>query len=592
MVETDEFINQLDKVEATKQPPKTSIQSLISLERSQKLDLLIHLISNLHQSLVLCGPEEIGKTTLLNILQQRKVDSWHICRIEATPNLSFERVHQLIVDSIKQDYPELKHYDLAEMLDHFEKSNLKLVVAMDDSGELVPGMITTLCQFAVANPVLRIVFVLTQDELHIKKSSDKAIDDCHFIEMPPLTEKQCGEFLQNLSGKPDAVVPFNAISPAMVEKIYQETHGIPGKIMTILPNLSNYVPVSTSKWVLSSVIVVVLLVGVAGFYMWNSSFVDQPVIITHTTNEKTILSAGINQISDLHEAKEVVARAKSKRPLKKQFPKEIVINPDKLDQQPVKAAEEKAVQIQSAVVDTQTVVAEENRNGLAMPWEEIGEDSSIRKELVAEKPSEPAVEKKSSDFNEIILKEKDVEIVVKQPAINDSVVEQEKVEVAVSEDINNLQEEKQPASADVEKKAIELKQSEAPSIAGQEAVIEKPLSKPETSSTSTKEQDVIKLAHQNDDAGWVISQPPRNYTLQLMVLSSHDSAKKLLRKYSQLEYALKYLILQGKNKQRYIILYGSFASTAQARKAQKSLPQALQKIWMRRFSGLQKKIKN
>ncbi len=200
----------------TRRPADSARQALITLERSQKLDLLIHLLTNLQQPLVLCGPEGIGKTTLLDILRAREIASWHICSIKATSQLSFERVQQLLVESAKQANPDLKHYQLPEILEHFTQNKEKLVVLLDAAGELVPGMITALYQFAAANPVLRFVFVLTPDQLHIKSSSDKVIEDCHFIELPPLTEQQCGEFLQNLSSKPGAAVSFNAISPAMV----------------------------------------------------------------------------------------------------------------------------------------------------------------------------------------------------------------------------------------------------------------------------------------------------------------------------------------------------------------------------------------
>ena len=56
--------------------------------------------------------------------------------------------------------------------------------------------------YAAKNPVLRVVFVLTHDDLDVKITSDSAIDDCHLIEIPSLSEKQCGDFLQYLATKP------------------------------------------------------------------------------------------------------------------------------------------------------------------------------------------------------------------------------------------------------------------------------------------------------------------------------------------------------------------------------------------------------
>ena len=53
-------------------PHRKQETALITLERFQKLDLLIHLITNLKSSLVLCGPKGIGKTRLLTELKISK----------------------------------------------------------------------------------------------------------------------------------------------------------------------------------------------------------------------------------------------------------------------------------------------------------------------------------------------------------------------------------------------------------------------------------------------------------------------------------------------------------------------------------------
>ena len=60
MQDKDPFSFQFNKNQISSTRAEES--SLITLERSQKLDLLIHLITNLRQSLVICGPNGIGKT--------------------------------------------------------------------------------------------------------------------------------------------------------------------------------------------------------------------------------------------------------------------------------------------------------------------------------------------------------------------------------------------------------------------------------------------------------------------------------------------------------------------------------------------------
>ncbi len=228
--------------------PKSAETTLITLERVQKLDLLIHLISNLRQSLVICGPIGIGKTVLLNELRACKKDVWPMVNIEGSSNSSFESIQGQLFKFLTQHYAEYKNQGLSSILSALNSQNQKIVIIIDDAGRLVPGLITTLIQYAADITCLRVVFALTHDELHIKSSSDSAIDECHFIEIPPLSEKQCAVFLQNLSAQPGAIVPFNAISERLVEKLYRETHGLPGKIISELPNLSNYSATVGYKW--------------------------------------------------------------------------------------------------------------------------------------------------------------------------------------------------------------------------------------------------------------------------------------------------------------------------------------------------------
>jgi DamX protein len=237
--------------------------TLITIERVQKLDLLIHLIANLRQSLVICGPKGIGKATLLSELSQRKGDVWPLLTIKATSNLSFESIQQQIISFVMQSGKAVSNQDFSLILSTLDKQNQKIVILFESSGQLVPGLIATLIQFASTMQSIRLVFSLTHDELHLKTSSDQAIDSCHFIEMPPLSEAQCGLFLQHLSRQPNAIVSFDAINERMIAKLYQKTHGIPGQIMAELPSLSNYTAGSRYKWgyiVVISIIVTAIVV--------------------------------------------------------------------------------------------------------------------------------------------------------------------------------------------------------------------------------------------------------------------------------------------------------------------------------------------
>ncbi len=227
---------------------KSAELALITLERAQKLDLLIHLLANLRQSLVICGPQGIGKTTLLTALKQRKQDVWLILTIKATSGLSFESIQGQIRHFVRQGVEISENQAFSTILSDLERQNQKLVILVERAGQLVPGLISALVQDARISPSIRLVFSLTHDELQIKTQSDQAIDDCHFIEMPALTQNQCEVFLQQLSRQPKAIVAFNAINERMIARLYQKTQGNPGKLMTELAALSNNTTEHGFKW--------------------------------------------------------------------------------------------------------------------------------------------------------------------------------------------------------------------------------------------------------------------------------------------------------------------------------------------------------
>ena len=218
-------------------------RALITLERSQKLDLLLHLLANLQQSLIVCGPEGIGKTTLLEAVRQNRKDMWEVVLLPASSNSSFE---SLINDVLRGlNLAKASAFDLSALRDKCAKQ--KVVLLIDDAGNLVPGLITMLIEFAESLPGLRLVLAMNHDQFHIKSGTDKRVEECHFIELPPLSKKQCGEYLQNLSAQPGAVVSFNAISDSLIEDLYRASNGIPGKILAQLPKLANYQSQKRSK---------------------------------------------------------------------------------------------------------------------------------------------------------------------------------------------------------------------------------------------------------------------------------------------------------------------------------------------------------
>ncbi len=272
MLDSESPVLSMNKIHMPKL--KNVESALLTLERAQKLHLLIHLITNLKQSLVICGPKGIGKTALIDELTKCEKDILSLVNIQASSDLSFENLQYQLVRLLENQLGfDAENEDVSDVLSMLDKNHQKVVIIIDDAGRLMPGLIDTLIQFASENQSLKIVFSLTLDEMQLKKNSDRRIDDCHFIDIPPLTKKQCGFFLRSLSAQPGTNLEFNDINDQLIEKIYEKTDGVPGEIISEASKGNNFDIVSLwkYKWIGLVIIVALLLTTFASFL-----FNDEP----------------------------------------------------------------------------------------------------------------------------------------------------------------------------------------------------------------------------------------------------------------------------------------------------------------------------
>ena len=242
---------------------------LITRERTEKLELLNHLVTNLAHTIIVCGPEGIGKTHLLKSFQETTMETWMFCCVNGDSQLSLEKIQKLIGDTISQSMPDVKFKTLEGVFDRMADWNMRVLLVVDDAGELLPGLIEKIISYADSNPFLRVIFALTHSELYLKNATDSAIEDCYQIEIPVLTEKQCGEFLEYLSTLHRPRVQYSAINENMVAGLYRETHGIPGKILAQLPKGDSLSKSDYSKMILG-VAVLGLIALALGVQWWSS----------------------------------------------------------------------------------------------------------------------------------------------------------------------------------------------------------------------------------------------------------------------------------------------------------------------------------
>ena len=266
MVENDTFTYHVKQLFID--PKSSDRQTLITQEQIRTLELLNHLLANSSQPLVICGPDGIGKSTLLKVLQERKMESWLYSLISGHADLSFDTIQDAVAVAIKQD------------------RRRKLVLMIDDAGGLAPGLINKIIDYTAQHRFLRVIFVLTHDELDIKNDSDEALDDGYLIEIAPLSEQQCGEFLHYLAAKPRAPIAFNDISDDIIAAVYQETQGIPGRIIAGLPGHDGVKQSNDALWILIAAVAALVVFALCTQWFSASKYNIKPVPPSVTKEQK------------------------------------------------------------------------------------------------------------------------------------------------------------------------------------------------------------------------------------------------------------------------------------------------------------------
>ncbi len=221
------------------------ILPLITKERTQKFELLLHLIPNLKQHLIVCGAEGIGKTLLLDMLYDIDSDAWQCCFVQGSAELSFEMIEAQLTKSMLRN----KHESLARAFQDAQEKHKKIVLIVDDAGLLVSGLITTLVEYATSQPVLKLILSFTPETRQKYRKTDRVLDNFYLIDIPRLNQEQCAYFLEHLASKPRTYGNIDKIDDKLLAKIYHDTQGIPAKLISDFAKLSRETQNDHTKWV-------------------------------------------------------------------------------------------------------------------------------------------------------------------------------------------------------------------------------------------------------------------------------------------------------------------------------------------------------
>lgn len=593
MLDNDELTYSYQKRPGPAKNSRLAERALITVDRSQKLDLLIHLLTNLQQSLVVCGPEGIGKTTLLKTFESGHKDIWPICFVQGSSALSFESVVSHLSRFLNLSNSSVS-FDLTALRAFCSKQ--KVVLIIDDAGELVSGLLGELMDFADSLSGLRLVFAMNNDALQAKTTAESAINDCHFIEVPPLNQRQCLEYLQNLSAQPGSQISFAAVTDALVEAMYRKTLGVPGKILAEFPKLKSSQGSQSLKWG--------LWLGVAGIVAASGLAVRAflPADLLEPAAVDRVAEPAVQTVNQIpvttppaEPVEQTLPVASNVAPVTDALPEPELSQPAATTQpetiQIPKAPEEAAIEVIPATPVAAKSQVQTKQDHQSEPTDQAA--SSITAQAIkglnppSPKPAEKITLPRPAGINQPLVLPPQAPLVAKvepvtppaavlapvvapiaKPAIetqaaasNEPAVQMPATVVADTPAENN--------SADL--KAVEAKIVEKPTPA-------KPLNvKPDHAATTD-----------SSDHEWIMAQPGDNYTVQVMVLSSKDSVTRFMRKYAEFRSDLKSYPIGKEGQEKYAIIYGSFATPVEALNQKSDMPPEFTNGLVKRMKQVQR----
>lgn len=625
-----------DAINASSFGGELELLPLISKERTQRFELLLHLIPNLKQHIILCGESGIGKTLLLDMLYDLDSDVWQCCFIQGSAELSFETIEAQLNKTMLRN----KHVSLDSALQTFKEQHKKIVLIIDDAGLLVSGLMTTLIEYAAAQPAIKLIFSLTPETKQAHRNTDKALNDCYILELPPLSKLQCAYFLRHLAAKPRTygAIP---IDEKLVEKIYADTQGIPARIITDFTKLSRKSENDYSKWIAGFIGVTVLAIGInqgVRYFKKDEPIEEMPVALPVEKIE-TVKPVEKTPVATI-EKEALPSTAETEKP-----ELDIVIPEFKLDiekgippatqTQATETATPTEKTTEAATPTTETVPAieaektpttnvpetEKAAETVAPPVPEAAKiEPAVKIEPVIEKipePIKPKIDEPKIVAPQIIepikpatpeitfpkiqpAKGVKIQPLSDKPAIHVEpipapMVKEVKPQVATkivetkaTEEVKKMVDEKKIEPEKAPLKA-EVKPVEEKKVVPEKVEPQKTLEKPKVDavkkvelevkaekekSEKTEKTDNKKLPQAETKKDNLKAEPAtaNHFTLQLITLSSETAVDNFKKKHAALSNNVRIVKSGTEEQPRFAIMYGGFANTDDAAKAREKLP--------------------
>jgi DamX protein len=557
---------------------------LLTKERTQKFELLLHLIPNLKQHLIVGGASGIGKTFLLDMLYDLNSEAWQCCFVQGSAELSFETIEAQLTKTLLRN----KHVSLESALHNFQEQHKKIVLIIDDAGLLVSGLMTTLIEYATAQPALKLIFSLTPEARQNHRKTDKALDSCYLLEIPTLSKRQCTNFLRHLAAKPRTYGAL-LIDEKLLEKIYRDTQGIPARIINDFTKLSRENQNDYSKWliVFAGVIILAIAINQGVRYLKKESLKnDIPILPLETVEkiEKTPVATS-----------EKTPSASSESQLKTD--EDIIIPEFKLDIEKggVSSPTAENPPVEKSVESNPAPVVESEKNTepekVVVPIETTSEPKTIAPIVevspvsVKSEPEKTAPQIEKSLEPAPILQPEIVAppVVIEPEKLSVSpVISFPKIEPAKGMKIQALPEKAAIETLPIavpEVKKVDMKAVEKVEIKPVEKPVEikkpeppkvEPVKKVEPKSVKEKAEKADKS--EKEKAETIVPPAAGRYALQLITLSSEAAVEAFQKKHPTLNKNSRVVKSGTEEQPRFALMYGGFTNADEATKSRENLP--------------------
>lgn len=213
----------------------------------QRIELINHLIEFARQIILIQGPTGFGKSALLNAIEESANKTWVFIRINAGPTLNRESLLGKI--SAHLDFEPTEKFSEEEVcaeilrrLEILDRTKQIAVLMIDDAQELPSDTYSLLLSLAhndEASAELRIVLAADNTESSLldnlqTNSSQQAL--IHSVDMPRMDRDQTASLLswwqdQQLNPSDETNVP--KFSSAIIDEIFTHSEGVPGTILTL-----------------------------------------------------------------------------------------------------------------------------------------------------------------------------------------------------------------------------------------------------------------------------------------------------------------------------------------------------------------------